>query len=144
VLKAQQNAEAIVSALLQDERIERVYYPGLGNDPRPELLGSQLAGGGALVSFTPIGGAAVARRLMHHLRLITPAVSLGGVDTLIQQPAALTHRYVDPTAREEHGIDASLLRLSVGVESPTDLLADLGQALDIALNDACLTAAASV
>jgi cystathionine beta-lyase/cystathionine gamma-synthase len=141
VLKAQENARAIVSALLEDERIERVYYPGLGNDPRPELLGTQLAGAGALVSFAPVGGAAVARRLMQSLRVITPAVSLGGVDTLIQQPAALTHRYVDPIALEQHGVDASLLRLSVGVECPDDLIADLRGALDVSVEHAQLTAA---
>lgn len=140
VIKAQQNAETIVGMLLEDERIERLYYPGLGNDPRPELLGAQLAGGGALVSFAPRGGAAVARRLMQSLRLITPAVSLGGVDTLIQQPAALTHRCVDEAAREEHGVDASLLRLSVGVECATDLLADLDRGLDAALEYAGRTA----
>jgi cystathionine beta-lyase/cystathionine gamma-synthase len=91
----------------------------------------------------PVGGAPIARRLMQSLQLITPAIGLGGVDTLIEQPAALTHRYVDSTSREQHGMDASLLRLSVGVESPTDLLTDLNRALDVARN-VCLTAPLAV
>lgn len=144
VRQAQQNAEAIVHALIQDERIERVYYPGLDTDPRPDLLGTQLAGGGALLSFAPVGGAAVARRLMRSLQLITPAVSLGGVDTLIERPAALTHRCVDPTALEEHGVDAGLLRLAVGIECASDLIADLDRALNIARVDARRATATSV
>lgn len=137
VREAQRNAELIVERLVADPRVERVCYPGLDGSG---LLGTQLAGGGSLLAFAPRGGAEVARRLLRHVRLITPAVSLGGVDSLIQQPAALTHRYVDAAARAAYGFDASLLRLSVGIESAADLLDDLDRALTAATREPALAA----
>ena len=77
--------------------------------------------------------------LMKSVELMTPAVSLGSVDTLIQHPAALTHRVVEAQAKLDHGIHESLVRLSVGLESPEDLWADLEQALA----KACVAAMAS-
>jgi cystathionine beta-lyase/cystathionine gamma-synthase len=71
-----------------------------------------------------------ADRMLQSLRLITPAVSLGSVDTLIQRPAALTHRVVDPKARAASGVSEGLLRLSVGIEDAEDLWADLKQAIE--------------
>ena len=130
VLRAQDNAELLFIELLRDPRVETVYYPGGGRDPRPELLRSQLAGAGSVLGFVPVGGAPASARLLEAVRIITPAVSLGGVDSLIQQPAALTHRYVDPSARDAYGAHPALLRLSVGMEDAEDLLADLDQALE--------------
>jgi methionine-gamma-lyase len=103
--------------------VERVHYPGL-NDPAG-LVGRQLAGTGSLLAFEVRGGAPAAEAVASACRLITHAVSLGGVDTLIQHPASVTHRLVAVGARPAPG----LLRLSVGLEDVEDLRADLAQAL---------------
>lgn len=110
--------------LSQHDAVDRVYYPGLeGGDPQG-LVGTQMTGPGAVLAFD-LGSHDAAVRVAQGCRLITHAVSLGGVDSLIQHPAALTHRPVAPEARPGAGI----LRLSVGLESPEDLIADLEQAL---------------
>jgi methionine-gamma-lyase len=88
-----------------------------------------MAGPGAMLAFEVAGGHDAAARLMRAVRLVTPAVSLGATDSLIEHPAGLTHRLVDPQARLAAGITPGLLRLSVGLEDPTDLWADLEQAL---------------
>lgn len=90
------------------------------------LVGRQMAGPGSLLAFEVRGGAPAAAAVTSACRLITHAVSLGGVDTLIQHPASLTHRPVEGDAKPV----AALLRLSVGLEDPEDLRADLAQALD--------------
>jgi cystathionine gamma-synthase/methionine-gamma-lyase len=95
-----------------------------GADPLG-LLGTQMAGPGSILAIEMRGGFAAASRVAESLHLITHAVSLGGVDTLIQHPAALTHRPVPPEARPSAG----LLRISVGLESLEDLADDLEQAL---------------
>ena len=103
--------------------VERVYYPGLSDEQG--LIGRQQAGPGAVLAFTLADGYPAAARVASSLRLITHAVSLGGVDTLIQHPAAVTHRLVAAEAKPADG----LLRLSLGLEDPEDLTADLQQAL---------------
>ena len=104
-------------------------YPGLpGRDPRG-VLGRQLAGGGSLLALELAGGYAAAARFVESCELATHAVSLGGVDTLVQHPASLTHRPVAPEARP----GAGLVRVSVGLEHVDDLTVDLLQALDAAL-----------
>lgn len=125
-LRAQQaSAGRIAAWLAAREDLADVHYPGLpGADPRA-LLGRQLDGPGAMVALD-VGSFARAERVCAALRLITHAVSLGGVDTLIEHPAALTHRVVAEEAQPGEG----LLRVSVGLEDPGDLIADLGQALD--------------
>ncbi|MFN8190099.1 MAG: PLP-dependent aspartate aminotransferase family protein [Nocardioidaceae bacterium] len=121
----QQTAAALASWLDGHPQIQRVYYPGLpGQDPQ-SLVGRQMAGPGSIVAFEPCGGGAAAEALVTRLRLITHAVSLGGVDTLIQDPHALTHRFVEDAARP----NAAVLRISVGLEDLADLTADLDQAL---------------
>jgi methionine-gamma-lyase len=133
-VRAQQaSAQQIAERLLEHPNVTSVCYPGLpGADPRG-LLGRQQLGPGSLLSFRVRGGHEGARRVLNALRLITRAVSLGAVDTLIEHPAGLTHRIVDPEAKAQSGISEDLLRLSVGLEDPADLLADLGQALDAAV-----------
>ena len=119
----QQTAERIAAWLADHDLVERVTYPGLdGDDP---LIGKQMLGGGAMVAFVPKGGYAAAAEVVRRCHLITHAVSLGGVDTLIQHPASLTHRPVEAEAKP--GDD--LLRLSVGLEALEDLLDDLEHAL---------------
>ncbi len=125
VREQQRTAGLVASWLAEQPQVARVFYPGLpGQDPLG-LIGSQMSGPGAMVSFELIGGFGAAEKTCAGLRLITHAVSLGGVDTLVQHPAALTHRPVTEAARPSEGI----LRLSIGLEDATDLIADLAEGL---------------
>ena len=127
---AQETARALAERLADHPAVTRVLYPGLpGRDPRG-LLGRQLRGPGAMLSFEVAGGSEAAARVMASVRLITAAVSLGAPDTLIEHPARMTHRLVEPATRELSGISPGLLRLSVGLEDADDLWADLAHALD--------------
>ncbi len=129
VRAAQKNARLLVRALEGHPAVERVLYPELaGCDPK-RLLGRQLKGPGSMISLELKGGYEAASRVMSAVRLITPAVSLGSCDTLIQHPAGLTHRIVDPKAREDGGIGPGLVRISVGIEDIADLRNDLEMAL---------------
>lgn len=129
VLAAQERAQALAERLAAHPTVTRVLYPGLpGADPAG-LLGRQQRGPGAMLSFEVAGGLDAAARVLAGVRLITPAVSLGSTDTLIEHPAGLTHRAVEPQAREAAGITPGLLRLSVGLEEADDLWADLSAAL---------------
>ena len=129
-VRAQQaGAQVLAERLAAHPAVASVNFPGLpGQDPKG-LLGQQMKGPGSLMAFDMKGGYEAAATVMAEVALMTPAVSLGSVDTLIQHPAALTHRVVNAAAREHSGIGPGLLRLSVGLESPDDLWADLEQAL---------------
>ncbi len=125
VERQQRSATIIAAALAEHPAIRRVMHPSLpGQDPLG-LLGRQLSGPGGILAFEMAGGYEAALAVAKQVRLITHAVSLGGVDTLIQHPAGLTHRVVAPEARPDEGI----LRLSVGLEDPGDLIADLARAI---------------
>jgi len=129
VREAEKRAQIVAARIAGDPRVTRVFFPGLpGQDPKG-LLGRQLRGPGSVLAFEVKGGFEAAARLLASLRLITPAVSLGSTDTLIQHPAALTHRLVEPAAKAEAGITDGLLRLSVGLEDADDLWADLARGL---------------
>jgi methionine-gamma-lyase len=121
-VRAAQRTAVDLAARLRD-------HPGVRAVHHPQPDGVQLSGTGSLLSFEIDGGRRNADVLLRRLRLITPAVSLGAVDTLIQHPASLTHRIVDEDARLESGIGEGLLRLSVGLEDVEDLWADLQLAL---------------
>lgn len=125
-VRAQQaTAGQLAELLTQHPAVVSVHYPGLpGADPRG-LLGTQLRGAGAMLALELAGGYAAAERFIGALRLFTHAVSLGGVDSLVQHPASLTHRPVAPDARPGAGI----VRLSIGLESAVDLWRDLEGAL---------------
>jgi cystathionine beta-lyase/cystathionine gamma-synthase len=130
VRAAQAGAAALAERLTGHAAVARVLWPGLpGGDPEG-LVGRQMSGPGAVLSFELRGGYDAARRVLGAVRRITPAVSLGAADSLIQHPAGLTHRLVDPDARRASGVSEGLLRLSVGLEDPEDLWADLEAALD--------------
>ena len=131
VLRMQQTADILASRLAASAKVQRVFYPGLpGQDPQ-QIIGRQMAGPGSILAFTLVEDSAEAmQRFISRLQLITPAVSLGSTDTLIQPPAALTHRIVDPAAQAASHITPGLARLSVGLESADDLWRDLAQALD--------------
>jgi methionine-gamma-lyase len=129
VRSQQAGAQVLAERLAKHPAISAVHFPGLvGQDPKG-LLGRQMKGPGSLMAFELVGGFEAASTVMAEVKLMTPAVSLGSVDTLIQHPAALTHRVVNAEAREHSGVSQSLMRLSVGLESPEDLWVDLEQAL---------------
>jgi methionine-gamma-lyase len=131
VERAQATASVLAGRLADHSLVARVLYPGRpGTDPTG-LVGRQMRGPGSVLSFDLPSGRA-AKALMRGLSLITPAVSLGSTDSLIQHPASLTHRVVEPSARAQMGIGDGLLRLSVGLESPEALWADLSVGLALA------------
>lgn len=125
VLTQQENASVVAQWLQGQPEVERVLHPSLPQCDPTGIVGRQMSGPGSVLSFALRGGYVAAAAVADNCRLITHAVSLGGVDTLIQHPAALTHRPVAPESRP----DAGLLRLSVGLESPADVIADLARAL---------------
>src|SRR5262245_47147907 len=127
VRAAQSSADKLAAWLTAHPAVEQVYYPGLPEcDPRG-LVSRQIRGPGAMLSIRLAGGYAKASRLVSSVRLFEHAVSLGGVTSLIQHPASLTHRPVPPEARPEAGV----VRLSIGLEDVEDLRADLAQALHV-------------
>ena len=130
VRHAQAGAEVLAERLRRHRKVSSVHYPGPGSRADEQILRKQMRGRGAVLAFTVAGGFAAASRVMASVELMTPAVSLGSVDTLIQHPAGLTHRVVEEGARNGSGVSESLLRVSVGLEDPDDLWADLEQALE--------------
>lgn len=131
VERSSENAQAIAEMLQSHPAVDWVRYPGLDDHPQRDLTKKQMPnGGGALMAFGVKGGFDAGAKVMEHVELATLAVSLGGVETLIQHPASMTHAGMSPEAREAAGITDGLVRLSVGIEDVEDLKADLKQALD--------------
>ena len=111
-------------------RVERVIYPHLKSHPQQALALRQMPNGGSgIVTFFLKGGLPEARRFLEKLEVFTLAESLGGVESLVDHPAIMTHASVPPEARAKLGISDSLVRLSVGIEDAADLVADLDAAL---------------
>ena len=129
VRKAQENAEILARRLAEHEDVAWVRFPGLGADSHLVGPGRQMSGPGSILAFEVEGGVDRAAKILRSLRWITPAVSLGSTDTLVQHPAGMTHRVVDAEAQAEGGITPAMLRLSVGLEDVEDLWLDLEQAL---------------
>ena len=125
VERAQQTAGDLARRLLAHPLVSRVHYPGLEDCDPEGIVGRQMAGPGSILAFEVHGGHEAATALMRALTMVTPAVSLGSTDTLIQHPAGLTHRVVDPAVLDEMGVSPGMLRLSVGLESPDAIWADL-------------------
>jgi methionine-gamma-lyase len=124
-----ENAQKVAEFLESRGEIEWVRYPGLKTHPQYEVGRKQMSGPGGMVSFGLKGGLAAGRRMMNSVELCKLAVSLGGVETLIQHPASMTHASMGRDARERANISDGLVRVSVGIEDPDDIIADLGQAL---------------
>ena len=124
-----EGARRVAGFLAGHPGVAEVRWPGLPGHPGHEIAARQMAGFGGMVSFRPAGGVEAAHRLVSATRLFTLAESLGGVESLIELPGVMTHASVAGTAAE---VPADLVRLSVGVEHPDDLVADLAQALDAA------------
>lgn len=119
------NARVIAEALQGHPAVAAVHYPGLASHPGHALAARQQRGFGAMLSFELNGGEAAVRSFLDGLECFSLAESLGGVESLVAHPATMTHAAMDPAARERAGITDSLLRLSVGIETADDLLADL-------------------
>jgi cystathionine gamma-lyase len=123
-------AQRLAEYLAKHPRVSRVFYPGLADHPGHELASRQMDGAfGAMVSFEIRGDYQVAKRMVESTHLFKLAVSLGAVESLIEQPAAMSHASYDRAERLAHGLSDGLVRLSVGLEAFDDLRADLDQAL---------------
>lgn len=127
--REQQNALEVAGHLLQHPLVENVRYPGLESDPFYERQRAQADGGGVVVAFE-LGEGVSVRTFLEALRVITFGASLGGVESLIGQPATSSHRTLPAEVRERNGISDRLIRLSVGIEDVADITADLDQALE--------------
>lgn len=125
----ERNALAVAQFLQGHPKVEKVIYPGLPSHPQHALAARQMSGFGGMLSFCIRGGLAAATRLLERVELFALAESLGGVESLIEHPAIMTHASMPPERRASLGIGDGLIRLSVGIEAETDILADLEQAL---------------
>jgi methionine-gamma-lyase len=128
--RAQASALEIARWLERRDDVRWVRYPGLPSHPQHALAREQMSGPGAIISFELIGGFEAGKRLMDRVQLALLAVSLGGVESLIEHPASMTHAGVPRSERESAGITDGLVRYSVGIEDVRDLVEDLRQALE--------------
>ena len=129
--KAQENARKVAEYLEAHPKVEWVLYPGLKSHPQYELAQKQMYGPGSMISFGVVGGLEAGKRVMNNVHLALLAVSLGGIETLIQHPASMTHSKLSPEARRQGGITDELVRLSVGIEDIDDIIHDLDHALSM-------------
>ena len=123
------NARLVAAFLSEHPKVARVFYPGLPSNPQRELARRQMSGFGGMISFEVKGGLEPARRVVERTQLFTLAESLGGVESLIELPAAMTHSSIPTETRRAHGVADGLVRLSVGIEDVADLISDLDRAL---------------
>ncbi len=130
VERAQQNAQAVAKWLAGRPEVAWVRYIGLPSHPQFELAQKQMRGPGSVISFEMKGGLEAGRQLMDRVHLAALAVSLGGVETLIEHPASMTHAGISRADRETIGITDGLVRLAVGIEDAEDQIADLRQAFE--------------
>ena len=128
------NAAAIVDFLLENELIKNVYYPGLTSHPQYELAKKQQKGFGGILSFELDLDKANIDAFFKNLKYYHLSVSLGGVESLIEQPWSMSHAAMDEAARVQAGITPGIIRISAGIEDADDLVADLASALKAAKN----------
>lgn len=126
------NALEIASYLESHPQVERVIYPGLRSHPQYEVAHRQMRSGGGMISMVMKGGIDASRKLLETVRIFSLAESLGGVESLIEHPAIMTHASIPKEIREKNGIADGLIRLSVGIEDLADLKADLEAAFKMA------------
>ena len=129
VRQASSSAKTIAERLAAHPGVRKVHYPGLASHPGHEIAARQMSGFGAMISLEVKGGLAASRAFLEKLRIFACAESLGGVESLAEHPAIMTHASVPPEARAALGISDELVRLSVGVEATEDLWGDIAQAL---------------
>jgi cystathionine beta-lyase/cystathionine gamma-synthase len=126
------SAMKIAAWLEKHPKIEKVFYPGLASHPQHALAKKQMRGFGGMITAVMKGDIDAARRMLSACKIFTLAESLGGVESLIEHPAIMTHGSIPKEQREKLGISDGLIRLSVGIEDADDLIADLGAALETA------------
>ncbi len=131
VMQSQENAKKIADYLNNHPKVQSVMYPGLQNHPQYEIAQKQQKGPGSMISFELRGGYDAGEKLMNNIELIQLAVSLGGVESLIQHPASMTHAGMTKEARQKAKITDGLVRLSVGIEDVEDLINALESALKL-------------
>jgi cystathionine beta-lyase/cystathionine gamma-synthase len=131
VQRENENALRVAQFLAQHAKVRQVNYPFLEGHPQRALAIEQMQGGGGVVSFEVDGSGEDARRVTEALHLFTLAPSLGGVDSLVSIPVLTSHAMISPEQRRKMGVTEQLIRLSVGIESAEDLIADLQQALTV-------------
>jgi cystathionine gamma-lyase len=124
------NAQVIAEYLEDHDMVTDVFYPGLESHPQHDLASEQMSGYGGILSFALDGDMSDARAFLESLEVFTLAVSLGGVESLIELPAGMTHEPLDPEEREARGITDSLIRVSVGIEDIDDLIEDLDRGFE--------------
>ena len=129
-VRMQRHCENAAAVLEAHPKIEKVYYPGLASHPQHALAQRQMHGFGGMVTAVLKGGLDDARRFLGRCELFALAESLGGVESLIEHPAIMTHASIPKEIRESLGISDGLVRLSVGLEDPQDLIEALAKALD--------------
>lgn len=130
VERNQSNAEKVAEFLENHPKVEWIKYPGLKSHPQYELAKKQMTGPGSMISFGLKGGFEAGKKLMDNVHLAILAVSLGGVESLIQHPASMTHAGVSKENKLKAGITDDLVRLSIGIEDVNDIINDLKQALE--------------
>jgi len=124
-----ESAQQVAEFLEAHPKVAKVYYPGLASHPQHELAQRQMHGFGGMVTAVLKGGLKESRLFLERCRLFSLAESLGGVESLIEHPAIMTHASLPAELRRELGIDDSLVRLSVGIEDIDDLIGELAAAL---------------
>lgn len=126
--RAQENAIKVADYLEKHPKVEWVRYPGLKSHPQYKLAQEQMSGPGTMISFEVKGGLKGGKTVMDSVKMALLAVSLGGIETLIQHPASMTHSKLSDEKQLEGGISKGLVRLSIGIEDVDDIIADLDQA----------------
>jgi len=124
-----ENALELANWLSSHKHIERVIYPGLPTHPQHQLAKTQMQGFGGMMSVQIKGDLAATVKMLEHCQIFSLAESLGGVESLIEHPAIMTHASIPPAQRKQLGINDNLIRLSVGIEDIEDLKRDLDEAL---------------
>jgi cystathionine gamma-lyase len=125
----EKNAMKVAKYLEKHPKIERVVYPGLPSHPQHRLAKRQMSGYGGMITFFLKGDIKKSKKFLEKIKMFSLAESLGGVESLIEHPAIMTHASIPKKVREELGIFDNLIRLSVGIEDIDDLLADLDKTL---------------
>jgi cystathionine beta-lyase/cystathionine gamma-synthase len=128
--KQNANGQKVAEYLEAHPKVERVYYPGLSTHPQHSLAKRQMKGFGGVLSFELKGNLNRAVKFVDNLKLALIAPSLGGTETLVSQPSTVSHYFMNPDERRKAGISDSLIRLSLGIEDPEDIISDLAQAFE--------------
>jgi methionine-gamma-lyase len=129
--RAQENAMKLAAFLEKHPKIDWIRYPGLESHPQYDLARQQMRGGGAVFSFGVKGGLEAGKTVINNVEVATLAVSLGGIESLIEHPASMTHAGMPPAERLKADISDDLVRIAVGCESYEDLEADMARVLDM-------------